>query len=201
MGKKIDANCHRLIINNNWKNKWYGNFNKKIEITNYIENKLKIEKYYKKSKIKIIKNTNIIITIYCYNNKKHINKLKKIRKEIQKKTKMNVYIETKKFNFIENDFNYIFFNIEKKITKRENYKKFIRNTFLLIEKKINGIKIEISGRINSVDISKKEKYTKGKLSLNTYNNLIIFRKKYIDTKYGIIGIKIWICYEEKKKIQ
>ncbi|MGX7589374.1 30S ribosomal protein S3 [Candidatus Vidania fulgoroideorum] len=201
MGNKINPICYRSKLRNIWINKYYSkNYFREINLIN----KLKIYlsnfcDYLDKLEIEII-NSNLIINIYSLNPGLIIGKngenILKIKNYIIKKFKFYSYIDIKEYTGIDKDFNYLFFNIINKIKFRENYKYFLKKSFnILFKKNIIGIKVIISGRLNGSDLSKIECVNRGRVPLQTYNNNIFFNKKYINTKFGLVGIKIWINYD------
>lgn len=61
-----------------------------------------------------------------------------------------------------------------------------------------GIKIVLAGRINGAEISRTEKYTNGSVPLSTIRSDIDYFEQPALTKFGYVGIKIWIYKGEKK---
>ncbi len=59
-----------------------------------------------------------------------------------------------------------------------------------------GIKIQVGGRLNGADISRAEKFIKGRIPLQTLRADIDYWYTTAMTKYGILGIKVWICKGE-----
>ena len=55
-----------------------------------------------------------------------------------------------------------------------------------------GIKIVLAGRINGADISRTEKYSKGKVPTQTLRGNIDYHEAPALTKSGYIGVKVWI---------
>lgn len=55
-----------------------------------------------------------------------------------------------------------------------------------------GIKIELSGRLNGIDIARSEWLLSGILPLQTLDTPIQYTETFAKTIYGIIGIKIWL---------
>lgn len=55
-----------------------------------------------------------------------------------------------------------------------------------------GVKILLSGRIAGTEISRREKFSQGKLPLSTIRANIDFAKTPVLTKSGFIGVKVWI---------
>jgi small subunit ribosomal protein S3 len=57
---------------------------------------------------------------------------------------------------------------------------------------VKGIKIMVSGRLGGADIARTEWYMEGRLPLQTLRSDIDYTSKEAQTKYGTIGIKVWI---------
>ncbi|MCX6816928.1 MAG: 30S ribosomal protein S3 [Candidatus Beckwithbacteria bacterium] len=55
-----------------------------------------------------------------------------------------------------------------------------------------GIKILLSGRINGAEISRREKFSQGSIPLSTLRSDIDYFEQPAFTKYGYVGIKVWI---------
>jgi small subunit ribosomal protein S3 len=59
-----------------------------------------------------------------------------------------------------------------------------------------GIKIQVSGRLNGAEMARSEMYKEGRTPLHTFRADIDFAKGEALTKTGLIGIKVWICKGE-----
>ena len=55
-----------------------------------------------------------------------------------------------------------------------------------------GVKIYLGGRLNGVEISRGEYFSKGKIPLQTFRANIDYASVTAYTTYGKIGIKVWI---------
>lgn len=62
----------------------------------------------------------------------------------------------------------------------------------VMEKGASGIKIQVGGRLGGVDISRTEKFIEGRVSLQTFRSDIDFHYLQARTKYGMLGVKVWI---------
>ena len=60
-----------------------------------------------------------------------------------------------------------------------------------------GIKIQISGRLNGAEMSRSEMYKEGRTPLHTLRADIDYCLAEALTKVGLLGIKVWICRGEK----
>ena len=55
-----------------------------------------------------------------------------------------------------------------------------------------GIKINVSGRLNGVEIARNEWYREGRVPLHTLRANVDYGFAEALTTYGILGIKVWI---------
>lgn len=88
---------------------------------------------------------------------------------------------------------YIAEELQKRIKFRRVLKIALKRV-LSIQKhtKILGLKIKLSGRLNGIEIARKEWKREGSLPLHTLNALIDYSSEFVNTIYGTIGIKVWL---------
>lgn len=55
-----------------------------------------------------------------------------------------------------------------------------------------GIKIQISGRLNGAEIARREWIREGRLPLQTLQATIDYSSKQAHTIYGVLGVKVWV---------
>ncbi|OYD27150.1 small subunit ribosomal protein S3 [Mycoplasma testudineum] len=65
----------------------------------------------------------------------------------------------------------------------------IRNT---LKAGAKGIKTAVSGRLNGVDMARKEGYSEGEMKLHTLRQNVDYATATARTTYGAIGVKVWI---------
>ena len=84
--------------------------------------------------------------------------------------------------------------IAKKLKKRMAFRKVLyqckRN--LKTISAVKGFKIQLAGRLNGVEIARTEWIHGGRLPLQTLKANISYISYPANTRYGIIGIKVWI---------
>ncbi|MEF2175750.1 MAG: 30S ribosomal protein S3 [Candidatus Absconditabacteria bacterium] len=61
-----------------------------------------------------------------------------------------------------------------------------------MEKGVTGVKIQVGGRLGGVDLSRVEKFIEGRVPLQTIRSDIDYHYTTALTKYGILGVKVWI---------
>lgn len=84
--------------------------------------------------------------------------------------------------------------LEKRVAFRRALKTVLNKVRLA---KLEGIKIEISGRLNGAEIARSEWVRKGRVPLQTLRADIDYCSKTAETIYGILGIKVWAFKGEK----
>jgi small subunit ribosomal protein S3 len=57
-----------------------------------------------------------------------------------------------------------------------------------------GIRIMCSGRLAGAEMARKFFLKKGQTSLNVFSQKIDFAQKIVQTKYGIVGVKVWLSF-------
>ena len=62
----------------------------------------------------------------------------------------------------------------------------------LHHEKFQGIKIQISGRLNGAEIARREWIREGRLPLQTLQANIDYSYKQAYTIYGVLGVKVWV---------
>lgn len=114
----------------------------------------------------------------------------------QIKTNKNYFVTIK---FIRNPFEdatliakYISEQLEKRIPFRRAVKQTIKKVQLTSMK---GLKVEVSGRLNGIEIARSEWKREGKIPLHTLKAKIDYTHQRADTVYGVIGIKVWLFIE------
>ncbi len=91
-------------------------------------------------------------------------------------------------------------NIATALEKRVPYRKVIKNSLEKITtyKEVKGAKIMVSGRLNGVEIARREWVSKGRIPLVTIRSDIDYAENRAYCTYGVIGIKVWIYKGEKQ---
>ena len=94
------------------------------------------------------------------------------------------------------------YNIAKQI---ENYTPFRMALKRAIEETMRqgakGIKVSCSGRVGGAEIARTESYKLGRIPLHTLRADIDYAQYNAKTKYGIIGIKVWIYKDNTLSIK
>lgn len=205
MGQKVNPISNRLGIVRGWDSNWYGG--QKFG-DNIVEDR-KIRKYLNErlakasvSKIVIERTLKLVTITICTarpgivigRGGQDVDKLKEeLKKLYNKDIQINIY-EVKKpeldATIVANN---IARQVEGKIAYRRAIKMAIQNT---MRAGAEGVKIQISGRLNGAEMARKEMYKEGRTPLHTFRADIDYCLAEALTKVGLLGIKVWICRGE-----
>jgi small subunit ribosomal protein S3 len=87
--------------------------------------------------------------------------------------------------------------VAEQLEKRIAFRRAIREALQRAQKQnVNGIKIQVSGRLNGAEIARSEWIREGRVPLQTLRADIDYATKEANTIYGILGIKIWLFNSE-----
>jgi len=89
--------------------------------------------------------------------------------------------------------------IAQQIEKRMNYRRVLKQAIskVSMNKEIKGVKVEVSGRLNGVEIARREWLRQGQLPLQTLRADIDYARSEAYCAYGVIGVKVWIYKGER----
>ena len=85
------------------------------------------------------------------------------------------------------------------IEKRVRYRRVLKGALskIMAQKGIEGARVQVSGRLNGVEIARREWLKKGRLPRQTIRADIDYAQNRAYCTYGIVGIKVWIYKGEK----
>ena len=87
--------------------------------------------------------------------------------------------------------------VVEQLEKRVAFRRAIRDALQKAkDAKINGIKIQVSGRLNGAEMARSEWVREGRVPLQTLRADIDYATKEANTIYGILGIKVWLFKSE-----
>lgn len=205
MGQKVNPIANRLGIIKGWDSNWFGgnNYGDKLvedfKIREYLNARLAKASI---SKI-IIERTLKLITITVHTSRPGIiigkggQEVDKLKEELKKITNKEVQINIFEIKRPELDAMIVATNIarqiEGKIAYRRATKMAIASTMRM---GAQGIKIQISGRLNGAEMARSEMYKDGRTPLHTLRADIDYALAEALTKTGLLGVKVWICKGE-----
>nr|ARO91138.1 30S ribosomal protein S3 [Flintiella sanguinaria] len=83
--------------------------------------------------------------------------------------------------------------LAEQLEKRVAFRRAVRQTIQKAQRSnIQGIKIQVSGRLNGAEIARSEWVREGRVPLQTLRANIDYSCQIAKTTYGILGVKIWL---------
>ena len=205
MGQKTNPIGNRIGIIRGWESNWYGgkDYGDKLaedqKIRNYIHARLA------KASISrvIIERTLKIITITITTSRPGIiigkggQEVDKLKEELKKITSKDIQLNIYEIKRPELDAFLVATSVARQIENRISYKRAIKMAIAAsIRMNAEGIKIQISGRLNGAEMARSEHYKEGRIPLSTFRADIDYAMVEAHTTYGRIGVKVWIMKGE-----
>ena len=205
MGQKTNPIGNRLGIIRGWESNWYGGQN----FGNKLAEDAKIRKYLnvrlsKGSVSKIaIERTLKLVTITIHTARPGIiigkggQEVETLKQEINKLTNKEIQINIFEVKKPELEATLVAESIARQIEGRISYKRAIKMSIAsTMRMGAEGIKVQISGRLNGAEMARSEMYKDGRTPLHTFRADIDYSISEASTTYGKIGVKVWICRGE-----
>lgn len=210
MGQKINPIGYRLVMNQDWRSRW---FTSKRDMPEFLDNDRKIRDYVKTrlqfaaiSKIVIERAWNSIrVTLHTARPGLVIGrKGSEIEKMTEELGKMSggkqVKIDIVEIKTPELDAQLVAENVALQLERRISFRRAMKRTVqTTMDLGAQGIKIRCAGRLGGAEISRAEWYREGKIPLQTLRIPIDYGFAEANTVYGKIGVKCWICKPAEKE--
>ena len=205
MGQKVNPISNRLGVIRGWDSNWYGG----KKYGDILLEESKIRKYLRTRLAKasvsriIIERTLKMVTVTICTSRpgmiigKGGKDVDGLREELKKLTGKDVQVNIFEIKRPELDAeivaNTIARQLEGKVAYRRAVKMAIASTMRM---GAEGIKVQVSGRLNGAEMARSEMFKEGRTPLHTLRADIDYALVEALTKVGIIGVKVWICRGE-----
>jgi len=121
--------------------------------------------------------------------------ISKLREELQKVLGGNrqIRINVVEVQQVDGNASLIADYIVSQLERRVSFRRVVRQVLQRAKNaKVQGIKIQVSGRLNGAEIARTEWIREGRVPLHTLRADIEYAYKTAKTIYGILGIKVWV---------
>ena len=205
MGQKTNPVGNRLGIIRGWESNWYGgrDFGNMIaeddKIRNYIFTRLAKASV---SRV-IIERTLKLVTITITTARPGIiigkagQEVDKLKEELKKLSGKDIQLNIVEIKRPELEAQLVASSIVRQIENRISYRRAIKMSIAAtMRMNAEGIKVQISGRLNGAEMARSESYKEGRIPLSTFRADIDYALVEAHTTYGRIGVKVWIMKGE-----
>lgn len=202
MGQKVNPKGLRLGINQTWDSMWYAddkNYKK------FLHEDFSLRKFVAKNlantsiaKVEIERNANQI-TLNLHTAKPGLiigrqgEGVEKLKEKLTKEFGVAFIVNIKEIKKPEMNAVLIAESIARQIEKRIPYRRAAKSAIAkAVENGAKGAKVFVSGRLNGVEIARREFFKEGNIPLHTLRSGIDYAIGEAQTTYGKIGIKVWV---------
>ena len=205
MGQKVNPVSNRLGIIKGWDSNWFGgkNYGDKIledaKIRKYLNARLAKASV---SKI-VIERTMKMITITVCTSRPGViigkggQEVEKLKDELKRITSKDIQINIFEVKKPDLDAMIVASNIARQVEGKIAYRRATKTAISqTMRMGAEGIKVQVSGRLNGAEMARSEMYKEGRTPLHTLRADIDYAQTEALTKVGLIGIKVWICRGE-----
>jgi small subunit ribosomal protein S3 len=205
MGQKVHPTGFRLGIATDWTSKWYAG---SADFANFLAEDLKIREFLKKklsqaavSRIQISRPAkSVSVTIHTARPGIIIGKkgedIERLRIEVASLVAVhlnNVKISIEEIRKPELDAQLVAEGVASQLERRVMFRRAMRRSVTnAMRIGAEGIKINVSGRLNGAEIARNEWYREGRVPLHTLRANVDYGFAEALTTYGILGVKVWI---------
>jgi len=205
MGQKVNPISNRLGVIRGWDSNWFGG--KKYGDTLLEDSKLR--KYLNvrlaKSSVSriVIERTLKLITITVCTSRPGLiigkggSEVDKLKEELKKITDKDVQINIFEVKRPELDAQIVASTIARQIEGKIAYRRAVKMAVAATMRSgAEGIKVQVSGRLNGAEMARSEMFKEGRTPLHTLRADIDYALVEAHTKVGVVGVKVWICRGE-----
>lgn len=205
MGQKTNPIGNRLGIIRGWDSSWYGgkSYRKNLAEDDKIRRYINV----RASKAGIasiaIERTLKIITVTIISARPgHIigtgqKEITRLKEELKQLTAKEIVINVFEVRKPEQSARLVASSIARQIESRISYRRAVKMAIsATMRTNAEGIKVQVSGRLNGVEMARSETYKQGRVPLSTFRADIDYALVEAHTTYGRIGVKVWIMKGE-----
>ena len=203
MGQKVNPISMRLQVNKDWRSKWFAG---KREYATYLAQDLAVRRMIKNklgsraaiNKVDIERSPNLVtVTITTAKAGVVIGRGGSGATELKAATE-KIYGVPARVNIEEIKKPELYAklvaeNIAHQLERRMSFRRAIKSSSAATMRAgASGIRIQVAGRLNGAEMSRREKEVQGSVPLHTIRADIDFAQVAAKTPAGVIGVKVWI---------
>lgn len=203
MGQKVNPISMRLQVNKDWRSKWFVG---KREYAKYLADDLKVRKLVANKlgmraavdKVDIERSPNLVtVTIATAKAGVVIGRggsgAQELKAAIEKIYQIPVRVNIEEVKKPELYAKLVAENIAGQLQRRLSFRRAVKSSAAATMRAgAKGIRIEVAGRLNGAEMSRREKEILGSVPLHTIRADIDYAFVPAQTADGIIGVKVWI---------
>jgi small subunit ribosomal protein S3 len=203
MGQKVNPVSFRLQVNKQWRSKWFAS---KKDYAQYLTQDLKVRRLIVKdlgsraaiNKVDIERSPNLVtVTITTAKAGVVIGRggagATMLKEQIEKIYGVPSRVNIEEIKKAELYAKLVAENIANQLERRISFRRAIKQSAAATMRAgAKGVRIQVSGRLNGAEMSRREKEVQGSVPLHTLRADIDYSAARANTPAGIVGVKVWI---------
>lgn len=208
MGQKVNPISMRLQVNKDWRSKWFAG---KREYATYLAQDLAVRRMIKNklgsraaiNKVDIERSPNLVtVTVTTAKAGVVIGRggsgATELKTAVERIYGVPARVNIEEIKKPEMYAKLVGENIAHQLERRMSFRRAIKSSAAsTMRAGALGIRIEVAGRLNGAEMSRREKEVQGSVPLHTIRADIDFAQVAAKTPAGVIGVKVWIYKGEK----
>lgn len=202
MGQKVRPTGFRIGVMETWRSRWYA---PKREFGDLLAEDQKIRKFVATkyefaeiSKVEI-ERTRDQVVVHLHSGRPGViigrkgQEVDKLKSELEDLTGRRMDVKIIEITNPNRDAKLVAMKIAQQLQKRGSFRRAIKKTLdEVMGAGVEGVKIQMAGRLGGAEMSRTEKASRGSIPLSTLRRHIDYGFAESATATGIIGVKVWI---------
>ncbi len=212
MGQKVDPRSFRIGITRTWQSRWFGakkdfaaQLRSDVRLRDFITQKWRnaaiagVEIERSPGVVTIIVRTGRPGVLIGRGGTGVEDMIATIKRTFFSGTPTQVKVDVREVRRIEEDAALVAQQVVQNLEKRMPFRRTLKTTLESVQRNrdVKGVKIEVSGRLDGAEMSRREWMSHGRIPLQTLRADVDFAKDTARTTYGAIGVKVWIYKGDK----
>lgn len=208
MGQKVNPTGYRIGIMEGWRSRWYAT---KKDFGDLLLEDRKIRDFIKREykfagipRVEI-ERTRDQVVIHLFTARPGIiigrkgQEVDRLKARLEDLTGRRMELKIVEIDNANRNAKLVAEDIAQQLEKRGSFRRTIKRTLdQVMEAGVEGVKMELAGRLGGSEMSRREKANRGSIPLSTLRRHIDYGFAVAKTTVGVIGVKVWIDHGEYK---
>lgn len=211
MGRKIHPIGFRLGVTTGWKSRWFDAKNFQKTLRQDVSIREFIRKQWKAASIAdvVIERSAGAVRIIIETSRPGVligrggsgieDLTRAVRQRFFRGVRADVKVDVQEIKTPDENASLVAQQVAEQIERRLPFRRILKGMAdqVMQTRSVQGVKIEIAGRLGGAEMSRRERISRGEIPLHTLRADIDFAIAEANTTYGVIGVKVWIYKGEK----
>lgn len=210
MGRKVNPISMRVQVTKDWRSKWFASG--KRDFANWLATDIKLRNAIEKrfetraviDHIDIERSANqMVINVWTSKAGVVIGRggsgVQEMKAQLEKIAGEPIRLNIEEVRRPDLSAKIVSENIARQLERRINFRRAVKSSIQnVMSAGAKGVRVEVAGRLNGAEMSRREKFIEGSVPLHTIRTNIDYNLATAKTPSGTIGIKVWINKGERR---